>query len=1095
MQCQICEFTNRDGARFCEECGAGLEVVCLDCGAANSAGGRFCSACGASLGTNGAPTGVADLARDAAAERRQLTIMFCDLVGYTALSAKLDPEDLRDLIRRYQTVAAAEIRRYDGSVAKFSGDGIMAYFGFPKAHEDDAERAVLAGLAIVESVRGLHASPGHEQASGLSVRVGIATGEVVVGDLVGEGVSERWAVIGETPNLAARLQSVAEPNSVVISARTQRLARGGFGYVNLGLHELKGIPTPVEVWRVKGKKATASRFDAVHGRALTPLVGREPELALIDRSWQRASAGNGQVVLLRGEPGIGKSRITQFFCERLKGQPHQLLQYQCSSYHANSALHPVIAQIEQAAKFSPDDSNEQKCEKLDALFGFSDVERETGVPLIASLLSIPCESLYPKLMLEPGRQREKTLAVLLDRLHTRAGEAPLLCIVEDVHWIDPSTLDFLHMMVGDVHKLAVLLIVTCRPEFEAPWQSNPHVTEVRLQRFTESGVKEIVAGVTAGKALPADVMAQIVAKADGVPLFAEELTKTVLDSGLLSEGAQHYALPRTLPNLAIPATLQDSLMARLDRLPQEKSVAQLAAVIGRSFSYDLLAAVAGLPEDKLDRAIGRLQEADLIYERRPALTPTFEFKHALIQDAAYQSQLKSVRRTHHEKIARALEQRFPLIASTQPEVVAHHYGEAECVEPALKSWQAAGIRAIEHSANVEALRHFDEALRLLPHVESAEKRAQQELQVQLARGMTLTAVEGYASPSVEFAYARALALCEEVGNDQQKFAALFGLWRIVINGPELGKARALASQLLEHAERLGVTEMILTAHGSTGITTLFLGELAVAEDSFRKVIALYDPVAHHALAISAGQDPGLACMMYSALGLWLRGHTEDALAQYGDALERARALGHAFSLAYTLHVAAIIEQCMGNLPKLWERATELKQLAADSNFAQLHAGARVYLGYCDSEQGGGAGSLEEIAQGIQEWQKSSGLNVPFFKAMLGHACGKSGDLERGLATLDEAMALADATHMRWYGAELCRLKGEMLAQRSNAPERDVVALFSRAVAIASEQGAASLEKKARDSLASWTWRQARPVSPGVVSSIDRSLSPKREPGL
>ena len=1075
MQCQICKFTNRDGARLCEQCSAGLEVVCLDCGAANSAGGRFCSACGASLGTIAAPTGVADLARDAAAERRQLTIMFCDLVGYTALSAKLDPEDLRDLIRRYQTLASAEIRRYDGSVAKFSGDGIMAYFGFPKAHEDDAERAVLAGLAIVESVRGVHASPGHEQAAGLSVRVGIATGEVVVGDLVGEGVSERWAVIGETPNLAARLQSIAEPNSVVIGARTHRLARGGFSYVNLGLHELKGIPTSVEVWRVMGKKATASRFDAVHGRALTPMVGREPELALIDRSWQRAAAGNGQVVLIRGEAGIGKSRITQFFCERLKGQSHQRLQFQCSSYHANSALHPVIAQIEQAAKLLPDDSNEQKCAKLDVLFKFPEIERDTSVPLIASLLSISCEGLYPKLVLEPGRQRERTLAVLLDRLHVMAGEVPLLCILEDVHWIDPSTLDFLQMMVSAADKLAMLLIVTCRPEFEAPWSSKAHVTEIQLQRFTENRVKEIVTGVTAGKTLPADVMAQIVAKADGVPLFAEELTKTVLDSGLLSEGEQNYALPRTLPNLAIPATLQDSLMARLDRMSQEKSIAQLAAVIGRSFSYDLLAAVAGLPEDQLARALDRLQGAELIYERRPALTPTFEFKHALIQDAAYQSQLKSVRRNHHEKIARALEQRFPVMASTQPEVVAHHYGEAECIGPALKNWQAAGIRAIERSANVEALRHLDEALHLLPHVEGAEERAQQELQVQLARGMTLTAVEGYASPSVEFAYARAVALCEEVGNDQQKFAALFGLWRIVINGPELGKARVIAGQLLEHAERLGVPEMILTAHGSTGITRLFLGELAVAEDSFRKVIALYDPVAHRALAIRAGQDPGLACMMYSALGMWLRGHTEDALAQYGEALERARALKHAFSLAYTLHISAIIEQCMGNLPKLRERATELELLAADSNFAQLHAGARIYLGYCASEQGGGAGPLEDIAQGIKEWQKTSGLNVSYFKAMLGHAYGRNGDLERGLATFDEAMALADATHMRWYGAELCRLKGELLSQRGNASERDVVALFSRAIAIAEEQGAASLEKKARDSLASWTRRQAQSV--------------------
>jgi class 3 adenylate cyclase len=1075
MNCQICKFTNRDGARFCEKCGVELELICLECGAPNSTAGKFCGTCGASLGMNAAPSGTADLAHGAAAERRQLTIMFCDLVGYTALSAKLDPEDLRDLIRRYQTLVSAQIRRYDGLVAKFSGDGVMAYFGFPKAHEDDAERAVLTGLAIIDAVREGHASPGDDQASDLSVRVGIATGEVVVGDLVGEGVSERWAVIGETPNLAARLQSVAEPNSVVISARTKSLARGGFRYANLGLHELKGIPSAVEVWSVKGKKATASRFDAVHGKALTPMVGRETELALIDSRWRRASAGNGQVVLIRGEAGIGKSRVMQFFCERLKGQPHLRLQYQCSPYHANSALYPVIAHIEQAAKFSSDESNEQKCKKLDALFRFPDVERETGVSLIAALMSIPCGSTHPSLMLEPGPQREKTLGILMDRLHALASKAPLVCIVEDVHWIDPSTLDLLHMIVSEADKLAILLIVTCRPGFEAPWLSNDNVLEIQVQRFPEHGVKEIVAGVAAGKALPADVISQIVAKADGVPLFAEELTKTVLDSALLSGGEQQYALSRTLANLAIPTTLLDSLMARLDRLPQEKSVAQLAAVIGRSFSYDLLAAVADLPEEKLARAIRRLQEAELIYERRTALAETFEFKHALIQDAAYQSQLKSVRRTRHEKIARALEQQFPVIASTQPEVVAYHYGEAECVEPALKSWQAAGSRAIEHSANVEALRHFEEALGLLPHIESLEKRGQQELQVQLARGMALTAVEGYASPRVEAAYARALALCEEFGTDRQKFAALFGLWRIAITRPELSKARTLASQLQGHAERLGVTEMILTAHGTVGITRLFLGELSIAEDSFRKVIALYDPVAHRALAISAGQDPGLACMMYSALGWWLRGRSDYALAQYAKALDRARALGHAFSLAYTLHVATIIEQCMGNMPKLTERAAELERLAADKNFAQLHASARVFLGYSASEQGGGAGSLQDIAQNIAEYQKSSGLNVPYFKAMLGHAYGKCGDIERGLATLDEAMALADAMQVQWYEAELCRLKGELLSQRSTTVDRDVETLFSRAIAIAKEQGATSLEKKARHSLTSWKQRKARPV--------------------
>ncbi|MGH8712548.1 MAG: AAA family ATPase, partial [Casimicrobiaceae bacterium] len=939
--------------------------------------------------------------------------------------------------------------------------------------EDDAERAVHAGLAIVDSVRGMRTSAADDKAGRLSVRVGIATGEVIVGDLVGEGVSERWAVVGETPNLAARLQSIAEPNSVAISARTRQLARGGFHYVDLGLHELKGIAAPVELWQVTGERPTPSRFDAAHGRTLTPMVGRETELELIDRCWQRAAAGRGCAVLLRGEAGIGKSRLTQFFCERIGDQRHRRLRYQCSPYHSASALHPVIAQLEHAAKFAAADGNEEKCRKLAALLRVPDAERDTAIPLLAALLSIPCEDLYPKLGLEPSRQREKTQDLLLAQLHALSREAPLVCVVEDVHWIDPSTLELLHRLVGEAAELPVLLILTCRPEFAAAWPPAADVTEVTLRRFTADDVREIVEGVTAGKRLAAGVMAQIVAKSDGVPLFAEELTKTVLELGLAGDDEQRYASPRARANLAIPATLHDSLMARLDRLPQEKSVAQLAAVIGRSFSYELLSAVAGLPDDKLVRALDRLQEADIIHSLRPGLAATFEFRHALIQDAAYYSQLKSVRRANHENIARAIEQRFPIVAAMQPEVVAHHYDEALCTEAALTWWLAAGTRAIEHSAHVEALRHFDEALRMLPQVSSAETRARHELQVQLARGMALTAVEGYASPSVEVAYRRALALCVQFGNDQQKFAALFGLWRIAITQPDLEKARALAFQLLEHARHIGATEMLLTAHGSTGITTFFLGQFAAAEDSFQTVSSLYDPVAHRALAIRAGQDPGLACMMYSALGLWLRGRPREALSQYRQALEHARALGHAFSLAYTLYVAAMIEQCVGNLPNLRACANELERLAVEGNFAQMYASARVYLGFCDSHECDAAGSLDEIAQSIVDFEKSSGLNVPYFKGMLGDACCRGGDIERGLAAVDEAMVLADSTRVQWYSAELCRLKGELLSRRADPPEDDIEALFGRALAIAREQGALALERKTTLSLTSWT-RRVRP---------------------
>jgi class 3 adenylate cyclase/tetratricopeptide (TPR) repeat protein len=996
-----------------------------------------------------------------AAERRQLTIMFCDLVGSTGLSARLDPEDLRELLREYHARTSVEIRRYEGFVAKLAGDGIMAYFGYPQAHEDDAERAVLSGLAILDAIRDIHPPADSGVPIELAVRIGVATGNVVVGDLVGEHVSERWAVIGETPNLAARLQAAAEPGSLVVSARTRQLAPGGFRYLSLGPRELKGIPAPVEIWQVIGKRATQSRFDAVHGKTLTPMIGREREIELLEGCWRRATAGEGQVVLIRGEPGIGKSRIIQSFYERISNEPHRRLYFQCSPYHVDSALHPVISQIEHTAKLAPEDDAATKRAKIDALFELAQVDRSMAMPLIAGLLSIPADPSQPKLALDPMEQRKKTLEVLTARLETLAREAPLVCVMEDAHWIDPSTLELLRIVAERARSLRLLLIVTSRPEFEPPWRPGEYITELRPTRMTAHSVREIVAGVAAGQALPEELLEQIVAKADGVPLFVEELTKTLLEAGGRDAGGRTSAAA----TLAIPTTLHDSLMARLDRLPAEKSVAQLASVIGRGFGYGLLAAVAGLPGPELSRALARLEDAELIFEREPAPMPAYQFKHALIQDAAYQSQLKSVRRAHHEKIARALEEQFPAAAAAQPEVVAHHYTEAGCVEQAFAGWMRAGTRAIELSANVEALRHFDRALQLLPRFGDEQARVRQELPLQLSRGIALTAVQGYATPAVEQAYARALALCAQVGSGPQTFAALFGSWRIAITLPDMGKARALAAELLDHAQRLGATELILTAHGTVGITSAFLGELAAAQTSLEQVIALYDPVAHRALAIRGGQDPGVASMMYSALVLWLAGDPERALERYHAALERARALGHAFSLAYTLHVAAFIEHCVGDLAALRERASELEWLSAERNFAQLNASARVFIGYCDAGTGEASASIATIEQGIVDYRASSGLNVPYFHGVLASACARAGEVERGLAAFDEAIAGANATQVRWCLPEMYRLKAELLSRRPRAEEDEIRSLLERSVALAREQGALSWERRALASMA------------------------------
>ncbi|MFQ5974013.1 MAG: AAA family ATPase, partial [Alphaproteobacteria bacterium] len=600
------------------------------------------------------------------AERRQLTVMFCDLVGSTELSTTLDPEDFREVVKAYQEACAEVVARFEGHVAKSLGDGMLVYFGYPQAHEDDAERAAHAGLGIVEAVGALEPRPGLS----LATRVGIATGPVVAGDLVGERVSEEDAVLGDVPNLAARLQELAEPNTAVLSDTTRRLAGGGFDYQDLGTRRLKGIAQPVQVWRAVSERAVESRFEARHG-LLTEFVGREHETGLLVDRWERAKGGEGQVVLLSGEAGIGKSRIAQMLHRRLEGEPHTRLRYQCSPHHTNSALHPVIRQLEFAARFAPDDTAERRLDKLEALLGHATEGSAEVMPLFAALLSIPTDDRYPVLDTTSQQQKEKTLTAVTDQLVGLSAEEPVLFVFEDAHWIDPTTEELMELIVERVRDLPVLVVMTYRPEFSPPWQADSHVTALTLNRLTGRQSTAMVAAVTSGRALPAEVLDRIVVKSDGVPLFVEELTKSVLEADFLTEGADRYELTGSLPELAIPATVQDALTARLDRLATVKETAQIGAAIGREFSHELMAAVSPLPENELQGALDRLFQSGLIFRRGSPPNPTYIFKHALVQDAAYHSLLKNKRQEIHRNIAEALEERFPQTTETQPELLAH----------------------------------------------------------------------------------------------------------------------------------------------------------------------------------------------------------------------------------------------------------------------------------------------------------------------------------------------------------------------------------------------------------------------------------------
>src|SRR5262245_25040929 len=727
--------------------------------------------------------------RPAEAERRQLTVLFCDLVDSTALAGQLDPEELREVVRAYQEVCAKVIARFDGHIAQYLGDGLLVYFGYPLAHEDDAQRAVRAGLGMVEALgqlntrlgqEGLRPAPTQSRQRGihLEVRLGIHTGLVVVGE-IGGGTRQEQLALGETPNLAARLQGIAAPNTLVISAATLQLLGGFFTYQSLGTQLVKGIAQPLEVYQVLYESTARSRLEVAGSTGLTPLVGRDQEVGLLRERWSQVKDGLGQVVLLSGEAGIGKSRLVQVLKEQVATEPQAwLTPCQCSPYHQNTALYPMIDVLERVAlRFEREESSEQKLHKLEGFLVQYGLPLAEAVPLLAALLSLPLTADYAPLTLPPEQQKQKTLQALLTILRRIAVQQPVLFAIEDLHWVDPTTLEFLSLLVDQGPTARILALFTFRRDFSAPWAGRSHLTQVTLPRLPRRQAAEMTGRVAHGKTLPAEVVEQVVARTDGVPLFVEELTKMVLESGLLQELEQRYALTGPLPPLAIPATLHDSLMARLDRLAAVKGLAQLGATLGREFSYGLLQAVSPWDEGTLQRGLHQLVAAEFLYQRGLPPQAVYLFKHALIQEAAYQSLLKRTRQRYHRHIAQVLEVQFPETAEAQPELLAYHYTEAGCWEQAVGYWHRAGARALQRSANPEAVQHLTQGLALLATLPETPARAQQELDLQIALGPALSVTKGMAAPEVERTYARARALCAHVGETPQLFPTLRGLCR------------------------------------------------------------------------------------------------------------------------------------------------------------------------------------------------------------------------------------------------------------------------------------------------------------------------------
>jgi predicted ATPase/class 3 adenylate cyclase len=1002
------------------------------------------------------------------AERRQLTVMFVDLVDSTALASRLDPEEMSELLRAYQSAVAAAIARFEGHIAKYMGDGVLAYFGYPRAHEDEAERAVRAGLAAVEAIHSL--KPKHDLS--LEVRVGIATGGVVVGELIGAGEAQERSVVGQTPNLAARLQSLAEPNSVVISRNTRRLVGGLFDLADLGSHHVKGFAKPVRAWRVIGESQVKSRFEALHPAALTPLVGREEELALLQRRWDETRDGEGQVVLLSGEPGIGKSRLTRALQQRLGEGAYTRIIHFCSPYHVNTALHPIIDHLQRAARFDRDDNDEQKLAKLEELLALSTQNVPEVAPFFAALLSIPTGQRYPPLNLAPEEQMSKTLDAVADQVEGLARRRPVLALFEDVHWIDPTSLELLERLIERVRSLPVLLVITFRPEFKHSWTGHPHVTSLTLNRLSRKSGCAMIERLTAGKTLPTEVLQQIVAKTDGVPLFVEELTKNVLESGLLREERGSYVLAGPLPPLAIPATLQDSLTARLDRLIPVKEVAQIGAAIGREFSYELLALVTSLRENELHEALARLEESELVYRRGTPPHATFAFKHALVQDAAYESLLRSKRQQMHAAVAQAIVEHFPEKTTAQPEILARHYSEAGLAEQAVGYWLKAGQQAAELSANAEAIGHLKNGLEVLKSVPESRRRDELELDLQTALGMPLIATKGYGGKETGAVYARAQELCSRLScGVQQLFPILYGQWAYHCVIGEWLKGRRLAEEFLDHAVHAADPATKLVGHRILGLTLTHLGDLRAAREQIEKALALYEPGQHRFLAFRFGQDQKVAGLVYLCVILWLSGFPDRASNVVDQATDVAREINHHNSRGYLFAWgAATLAHFRRDAAAVRRYAEAAISLSEEHGLLMWLAYGKILRGWAAGAQGRPSESVSEIAEGIADCRATGTLrDAPYHLSLLAETLHRAGKTEEALEALQDALGFVAKTQERWWEAELHRLKGELLLSLATADPTEAEACYRSAIEVAQAQGAKMLELRAAASLAR-LWR-------------------------
>lgn len=1079
MQCSECGFENPDGMKYCGQCASQLIPLCPHCQFENPPNFKFCGNCGESLKNSAAIAGIAGnrpvssdiidrhtIPSHDQAERRQLTVLFCDVVGSTALSEHIDPEDLRDIMGEYRDTCQSVVARFNGHIAQYLGDGVLVYFGYPSANEDDATRAVQTGINLINSVNELNRKFSRLDVN-LSIRVGIHTGLVVIGEI--GTADKRSMALGTTPNIAARLQDLAKPNNLVISDSTYRLVHNKFNCKNMGEHSLKGFSHKISLYCVDciDTRTDLNRKD--QNAYEFPMIGREQESALILDRLNEAKQGQGQVVLLSGEAGIGKSRLTHFLREQVCEDSMFLFESWGSPYHKNSFLHSVTSVINDVLELDQYETAEEKLKELETPLAVFGIPLAETVPLIAELLMIPVpKGRYPVKQYSPQQRKQKILEALLGLLFGIASQRMVVIILEDLHWVDPTTIEFLSMIIDQAPASNVFMLLTYRLEFTPPWTPRSHITQISINRLTRKQAGRMVRLLANNKELPVPIFNEIVSKTDGTPFFVEELTKMVLESDLLKETHEHYELAGPLSNLAIPSTLQDSLMAKLDRLGSAKELAQMCATLGREFAHSVLKAVADSSYTDLDYQLSQLVFHELLYQRGLPPKATYTFRHALVHEVAYQSLLKKTRQKFHRKIAEVLASQFPEKIEENPEIMAHHCFEAGDYDSSVQYWLRAGQMAIQRSANSDATVHLHNGINALEKTSPKFNRAELELQLQASMGLAYMLLKGYAANEVQSAYGRAYAISRNIGKSTATFPILCGLWEFYLVRCELDTAKELALHLQTIAADTSGNVYKFEAQRALGSTAFWRGDL---ENANRY---LHIDLPRNKTSTSAaeqdrspiyGHDTEVATLGTVACVHWLMGQTDRSLENINRALILADELKHPFSIVYATYFSAIIHQLRGDARKAKTQAQIAIELSKKYDFAFWRDTTKFILLWAKQELGESGDHIADYEKILEIYQKTgSKLALTYFNALLANMHIRAGKLSEADAIIDDTIARLSTHQEYFFKAEIYRLKGVLLEkqyqQNSSIAADDIIAAYQTSLNCAQEQGASSLELRA-----------------------------------